>query len=38
MDVVKGDLKMYVLTPGIHCDQMAIGLSPFTSAVFLFGK
>jgi hypothetical protein len=40
MDVVKGDKGLTALTPGIDCDQTAIGL-PSASAVFLitvFGK
>jgi hypothetical protein len=35
MDVVIG---LKALTPEIDCDQMAIGLPPVTSEVFLIAK
>jgi hypothetical protein len=38
MDVVKGDKRLIAFTPEIDCDQMAMGLAPVTSAVFLTAK
>jgi hypothetical protein len=38
MDVVKGDYRIYTLTPEIYFDQSAMGLPPVMSAVFLIAK
>jgi hypothetical protein len=34
MNIVKATKGLIALTPEINCDQMTMGLSPVTSAVF----
>jgi hypothetical protein len=36
--IIKATIGLIALTPDIDCDQRAIGLPPFTSAVFLIAK
>jgi hypothetical protein len=38
MDVINANKGLIALTPEIDCDQTAMGLPPFTSAVFLIAK
>jgi hypothetical protein len=38
MDVVQGTKVLIAFAPEIDCDQMAMGLPPVKSAVFLIAK
>jgi hypothetical protein len=38
MNVEKAIRELIAFTPEIYCDQMAMGLPPVTSAVFLIAK
>jgi hypothetical protein len=38
MDVEKATNELIALTPGIYCNQLALGLPPVPSAVFLIDQ